>query len=197
MSLIRFGLRWYLGHLDVVVNARLCLQKWNHWNHAIGVVSGDSRKPRVAQEEEGWRQGSGRCTGSWQAREFCWNAGGESIGGGTWTGYGQGPRPACEEGWKSRLRGNQHAALSNYPARVIDREVSWSSGWPYVSVKVVNAELAISRGPTSAKSTPTPEANPCTERDGSVTVEREANLPLLSSVGTSRRNGHRCEHNYR
>ena len=81
------------------------------------------------------------------------------------------------------MRRNLYATLPNYPARVVDREVSGTERWSYVSLKVVDAELAVSRGPTTAKGTPAPESKSCTERDGRVTVEREANLPLLRTVG--------------
>ena len=81
------------------------------------------------------------------------------------------------------MRRNQYTTLSDYPASVVDREVSGAVRWSYASLKVVDGELAVSRGPTTAKSTPAPESKPCTERDRRVTVEREANLPLLRTVG--------------
>ncbi len=69
------------------------------------------------------------------------------------------------------MRRNQYATLSNNPACVVDREVSGTVRWSYASLKVVDGELAVSRGPTTAKSTPAPESKSRTERDRRVTVE--------------------------
>src|SRR6266704_1977865 len=104
----------------------------------------DGRKSRVAQEEERGRQGSWGGTRGGGACKCGRNTGGESIGSGIRTRCSQGSGPFREEGWKRRLRGNQHAASSNNPACVIDCEMNGTRDWPEFSVEVVDSKLAIS-----------------------------------------------------
>ncbi len=53
-----------LGNLDLVVYSGLCCNKWKQWNRAIGIMSGNGRKPRVAQKESSGDRGNWRGTRS-------------------------------------------------------------------------------------------------------------------------------------